>query len=72
MYANQSTKDINHRMALKVAKFLGIMSPHGSGKGTPKTVTPKSFYFIDQQKLQELLRASARFKDRIQMMDKDL
>ena len=42
-------------MSNKVAEFKNE-SPHRSGKGTPKFVTPKSLCFIHQKKLQELPR----------------
>ena len=42
-------------MPNKVAEFRNE-SPHRSGKGTPKFVTPKSLCFIHQKKSQELPR----------------
>ena len=52
--------------ANKSSRFLETILPHRSERGTPKSITTKSFYFIDQQKLQDLLRGSARFKDLMQ------
>ena len=51
-------------MQNKVAEFMNE-SPHRSGKGTPKFLTPKSLCFIHQKESQELPRTSARFKDRM-------
>ena len=52
-------------MAVKVAEFLETISPHGSGKGTSKFLTPNSFYLIDQQKITR----SSQNKCTIQRLD---
>ena len=55
----------------KVAVFRN-KSPHRSGKGTPKFVTPKSLCFIHRKESQELPRTSAQSKDQMTMSHQDL